>query len=142
MDYCNVCCNACFNFILFPHSFLFLAREYIFDASASYRLSGEGADEYFSVNGNGDIVVNTKLDREKKSVYNLTASLINLKTGVQLDKDDTFIIVVMDINDNSPVFPPDISGSISESSNAGNGVAMMSMCGQLYKTEELLCSTP
>jgi len=36
-----------------------------------------------------------------------------------MDKDDTFVIVVMDLNDNSPVFPPDLSGSISESSIAG-----------------------
>ncbi|XP_043100166.1 cadherin-5 [Puntigrus tetrazona] len=91
-----------------------------YDASARYNLSGEGANTIFTVNDNGDIVVNTKLDREEKSVYNLTASLISLKTRKQLDKDDTFIIVVMDINDNSPVFPPDISGSISESSNAGS----------------------
>nr|AMR55388.1 cadherin-5 [Schizothorax prenanti] len=91
-----------------------------FDASARFILSGEGANDIFTVNDNGDIVVNTKLDREKKSVYNLTASLIDFKTKKQLDKNDTFIIVVMDINDNSPVFPPDISGSISESSNAGS----------------------
>lgn len=78
-------------------------------------------------------MVNAKLDREKKSVYNLSASLIHNTNKKQLDEDETFIIVVMDINDNSPVFPPDISGSISESSNAGNRVAMMSMCGQLYK---------
>jgi len=36
-----------------------------------------------------------------------------------MDKDETFVIVVNDLNDNSPVFPPDLSGSISESSIAG-----------------------
>ncbi|XP_058639185.1 cadherin-5 [Onychostoma macrolepis] len=91
-----------------------------FDASARYILSGEGANDAFTVNDNGDIVVNTKLDREKQSFYNLTASLIDSKTKKQLDKDDTFVIVVMDINDNIPVFPPEISGSINESSNAGS----------------------
>uniref|UniRef100_A0A8C1F9A4 Cadherin-5 n=1 Tax=Cyprinus carpio carpio TaxID=630221 RepID=A0A8C1F9A4_CYPCA len=91
-----------------------------FDASARYILSGEGANNIFTVNDNGDIMVNAKLDREKKSVYNLSASLIHNTNKKQLDEDETFIIVVMDINDNSPVFPPDISGSISESSKAGS----------------------
>ncbi|XP_016105250.1 cadherin-5-like isoform X2 [Sinocyclocheilus grahami] len=91
-----------------------------FNASARYILSGEGANDIFTVNDNGDIIVNAKLDREKKNVYNLSASLINITTTKQIDHDDTFIIVVMDINDNSPVFPPDVSGSISESSKAGS----------------------
>ncbi|XP_059389974.1 cadherin-5 [Carassius carassius] len=91
-----------------------------FDASARYILSGEGADSIFTVNDIGDIMVNAKVDREKKSVYNLSASVIHSTTKKQLDKDVTFIVVVLDINDNSPVFPPDISGSISESSHAGS----------------------
>ncbi|XP_026123649.1 cadherin-5 [Carassius auratus] len=91
-----------------------------FNASARYILSGEGADSIFTVNDIGDILVNAKLDREKKSVYNLSASLINSTTKIHLDKDVTFTIVVLDINDNSPVFPPDISGSISESSHEGS----------------------
>lgn len=63
------------------------------------------------------------LDREKKSTYRLSASIINIKNRKLMDKDDTFVIVVLDINDNSPVFPPDLSGSISESSIAGNRVS-------------------
>ncbi|KAL0188758.1 hypothetical protein M9458_015857, partial [Cirrhinus mrigala] len=59
-------------------------------------------------------------------IYKLSASLINIENRKQLDSDDTFVIVVLDINDNSPVFPPDISGSISESSKAGKRVAMLS----------------
>ncbi|XP_016394466.1 cadherin-5-like [Sinocyclocheilus rhinocerous] len=91
-----------------------------FTTISRYILSGEGANIIFTVNDYGDITVNAKLDREKKSVYKLSASLINITSGKQLDNDDTFVIVVLDINDNSPVFPPDLSGSISESSKAGS----------------------
>ncbi|XP_073693013.1 cadherin-5 [Garra rufa] len=90
-----------------------------FTSSARYNLSGEGANDIFTVNDNGDILVHVKLDREEKSVYKLSASLFNNDFKRQLDQDDTFVIVVLDINDNSPVFPPDISGSITESSRAG-----------------------
>ncbi|RXN12486.1 cadherin-5-like protein [Labeo rohita] len=93
-----------------------------FTSSARYILSGDGANNIFTVNDNGDIVVNAKLDREKQSVYKLSASLIDIYNKKHLDSDDTFVIVVMDINDNSPVFHPDQPGSISESSKAGSKV--------------------
>ncbi|KAK2914027.1 hypothetical protein Q8A67_002426 [Cirrhinus molitorella] len=93
-----------------------------FTPSARYNLSGDGANKIFTVNDNGDILVHAKLDREEKSIYRLTASLFNVDSKKQLDQDDSFVIVVLDINDNSPVFPPDISGSISESSRAGSVV--------------------
>ncbi|KAL1271119.1 hypothetical protein QQF64_030135 [Cirrhinus molitorella] len=93
-----------------------------FTPSARYNLSGEGANNIFTVNDNGDILVHAKLDREEKSIYRLTASLFNIDSKKQLDHDNTIEIVVLDINDNSPVFPPDISGSISESSRAGSVV--------------------
>ncbi|XP_059369978.1 cadherin-5-like isoform X3 [Carassius carassius] len=91
-----------------------------FNTSSKYNLSGEGANTFFTVNEYGDISVHAKLDREEKSIYKLSASLINKESGKPLDKDDTFVIVVLDINDNSPVFPPDLSGSISESSETGS----------------------
>ncbi|XP_026071241.1 cadherin-5-like isoform X2 [Carassius auratus] len=91
-----------------------------FNTSSRYILSGEGANKFFTVNENGDINVNAKLDREEKSIYKLSASIINKESGKPLDKDETFVIVVLDINDNSPVFPPDLSGSISESSETGS----------------------
>ncbi|XP_077085394.1 cadherin-5 [Siphateles boraxobius] len=94
----------------------------LFSVSARYNLSGEGANDIFTVNDNGDILVNAILDREKKSTYTLSASIINIKNRKLMDKDDTFVIVVLDINDNSPIFPPDLSGSISESSIAGSKV--------------------
>uniref|UniRef100_A0A8C2J8E9 Cadherin-5 n=1 Tax=Cyprinus carpio TaxID=7962 RepID=A0A8C2J8E9_CYPCA len=90
-----------------------------FTKSSRFILSGEGANDMFTVNEYGDISVNAMLDREKKSVYKLSASLIDSMSRKPLDKDDTFEVVVLDINDNSPVFPPDLSGSISESSKAG-----------------------
>ncbi|XP_051562731.1 cadherin-5-like [Myxocyprinus asiaticus] len=92
------------------------------DMSTRFILSGEGANDIFKVNDMGDIFVNAKLDREKKSVFRLSASIINIQTGRLIDKNDTFEIVLLDINDNRPVFPPALSGSISESSRAGTTV--------------------
>ncbi|XP_073722623.1 cadherin-5-like [Misgurnus anguillicaudatus] len=84
-------------------------------------LSGEGANDTFFVNDVGDIFVNTQLDREKQKSYKLSASLINIYTGTLIEKD--FLeIVLLDVNDNTPVFPPDLSGSINESSKAGTKV--------------------
>ncbi|XP_052008091.1 cadherin-5 [Xyrauchen texanus] len=92
------------------------------EMSTRYILSGEGANDIFTVNDMGDIFVSTALDREEKSVYRLSASLINIQTRMQIDKDDPFEIVLLDINDNRPVFPPALSGSISESSREGTTV--------------------
>lgn len=74
----------------------------------------------FSVNDVGDILFHAKLDREKQSIYELSASLINIHTKQKLDADEPFVIVVLDINDSEPVFPPALSGSISESSRSGS----------------------
>ncbi|XP_051993183.1 cadherin-5-like [Xyrauchen texanus] len=92
------------------------------DMSTQFILSGEGANDIFYVNDMGDIFVNAKLDREKKSVFRLSASIINIQTKKLIDKNDNFEIVLLDINDNRPVFPPALSGSISESSIAGTTV--------------------
>nr|XP_055033075.1 cadherin-11-like [Misgurnus anguillicaudatus] len=86
-----------------------------------YIMTGEGANEIFIVNDAGDIFVNAKLDREKQKSYKLSASLIDINTGTLIEKE--FLeITVLDINDNTPVFPPDLSGSINESSKAGTKV--------------------
>ncbi|NP_001003983.1 cadherin-5 precursor [Danio rerio] len=93
-----------------------------FSSSTRYILKGDGAKDKFGVTDNGDIVVLAKLDRETQSVYNLSASLLNIHTGELVDKDESFVIVVLDINDNIPVFDSDQSGSISESSRAGTTI--------------------
>ncbi|XP_056599536.1 cadherin-5 [Triplophysa dalaica] len=94
----------------------------LYSEYARYVLSGDGANTEFKVNDLGDILCLAKLDREKQSIYKLTASVINMKNGKKLDKDELFSIVVLDINDSEPVFPPALSGSISESSVAGTTV--------------------
>lgn len=94
----------------------------LYSESARYILSGQGANTEFTVNDMGDILFHAKLDREKQSIYKLSASLINIHTRQKLDKDEPFVIVVLDINDSEPVFPPALSGSITESSRAGTTV--------------------
>ncbi|XP_067294022.1 cadherin-5 [Pseudorasbora parva] len=90
--------------------------------NSRFVLSGEGANDIFTVDDNGDILVNAKLDREKKGDYRLSASIIDIGNKKPLDKNDSFVIIVLDINDNSPVFPPNLSGSINELSEAGSVV--------------------
>ncbi|XP_073715295.1 cadherin-5 [Misgurnus anguillicaudatus] len=90
-----------------------------FAKHTQYKLYGEGANTIFTVTEVGDIYINAKLDREKKKSYKLTASLTDINTGLSKDTNESFEIVLLDVNDNIPVFLPDLSGSISESSEAG-----------------------
>lgn len=60
-----------------------------------------------------------KLDRETISKYRLTAQIINKDTGEMLEDSDDFIIQVLDINDNTPVFLETPVGSINERASKG-----------------------
>lgn len=84
-----------------------------------YRIEGEGANTIFLVNDQGDISVNDKLDREKKSLYHLKARLIDRSTNRDVEEPSDFLIQVQDINDNAPVFQGPFKGSIQEMSATG-----------------------
>ncbi|XP_063779466.1 cadherin-19-like [Pseudophryne corroboree] len=75
------------------------------DGSIKYILSGDGAGTIFAMNENsGKISVLKKLDREEKSLYTLRAQAINRFTGVPVEAESEFVIKILDINDNEPMF--------------------------------------
>ncbi|KAI1904084.1 hypothetical protein AGOR_G00002030 [Albula goreensis] len=89
-------------------------------------IKGEGANSIFNVSTQGDIYALKTLDREVKSVYNLTAHLLNISTNMPVEDPDPFSINIIDLNDNIPVFPPSYNGSIPERSDPGAHVLTVS----------------
>ncbi|KAI1889892.1 hypothetical protein AGOR_G00167590 [Albula goreensis] len=93
-----------------------------FNANTKFVIEGEGANTIFRVDDNGDISAYEKLDREEKSTYHLTASLIDINTKDPVEEKEKFTIQVTDLNDNSPRFPSNYTGSITERSPQGTEV--------------------
>ncbi|XP_062405320.1 cadherin-5 [Sardina pilchardus] len=91
-----------------------------------FKIAGEGANTIFTVNDQGDMFLNLKLDREKKATYHLTAKLVDKQSNVDVDKPSNFSIQVQDINDNAPVFGGPYTGFIQEMSPKGATVTATS----------------
>lgn len=83
-----------------------------------FEISGEGANRIFFVDSKGDLFVNQTLDREKNSMYKLTAKMFD-GNGELIEDSGDFVVQVTDINDNIPVFPRTYNGSIMERSPIG-----------------------
>ncbi|KAM5138709.1 cadherin-5 [Mantella aurantiaca] len=96
--------------------------------NGKYVLQGEFADTYFKVDEiSGDIHGWETLDREKKSTYNLTALLVDKTTMKTLEPPEVFLIRVIDINDNAPVFTKEsYNASVPEMSRHGTLVTVVS----------------
>ncbi|KAM7146507.1 cadherin-5 isoform 1-T2 [Macrochelys suwanniensis] len=92
--------------------------------NAMYVLEGEYANSIFKVREDtGDVYAFERLDREKKSEYELTALFIDRTTNKSLEPPSRFIIKVYDINDNVPVFVQKaFNGSVPEMSPVGTSV--------------------
>ena len=88
-----------------------------------YEIVGEGVVGHnppiFTVNDNGDLFVTSQLDREQKSKYLLRAKLLDERSNL-VEREEDFVVLVTDINDNDPVFPPSFNASITERSHRGN----------------------
>ncbi|MEE6499833.1 hypothetical protein FKM82_003606 [Ascaphus truei] len=86
-----------------------------------YILKGDSANTIFKVNEKtGDIYSFERLDREKKSQYELTALLIDTTTNKTVEPPSVFLIKVHDINDNAPEFTHHVfNGSVPEMSDVG-----------------------
>ncbi|XP_018421949.1 PREDICTED: cadherin-5 [Nanorana parkeri] len=95
--------------------------------NGKYVLQGEFADTYFKVDEvSGDVHGWETLDREKKSTYNLTALLVDKTTMKTLEPPETFIIRVIDINDNAPIFKQEsYNVSVPEMSKHGTLVTVI-----------------
>eukprot|EP00066_Takifugu_rubripes_P012108 XP_011601374.1 PREDICTED: cadherin-5 [Takifugu rubripes] len=87
----------------------------------SFVIEGDGANTIFTVDRKGVLFVTKALDREKKSLYHLTARMYDGNRNLVEDSGD-FEVQVTDINDNSPVFPGTYNGSIMERSMIGTKV--------------------
>ncbi|XP_065272514.1 cadherin-5 [Emys orbicularis] len=92
--------------------------------NAMYVLEGEYANTIFKVREDtGDVYAFERLDREKKSEYELTALFIDRTTNKSLEPPSRFIIKVYDVNDNVPVFVQKVfNGSVPEMSPVGTSV--------------------
>ncbi|KAM4721647.1 cadherin-15 [Rhinophrynus dorsalis] len=89
-----------------------------------YSIKGPGVDEeprgIFTINKNtGEVYLNAVLDREKNDRYKLRAFALD-KGGVTLEDPTDLEIVVLDQNDNRPVFVKEVfSGHVLEGSIPG-----------------------
>ncbi|XP_006269884.2 cadherin-5 [Alligator mississippiensis] len=92
--------------------------------NAKYVLEGEYANTIFKVDEEtGDVYAFERLDREKKSEYELTALIIDKITNQRMEAPSTFVIKVHDINDNVPIFVQKVfNGSVPEMSSVGTSV--------------------
>ncbi|KAJ8339980.1 hypothetical protein SKAU_G00346130 [Synaphobranchus kaupii] len=90
--------------------------------NTKFIIEGDGANTIFRVDEYGDIMAYERLDREEKSSYRLTASLVDIHTNRPIEEKDMFTIHITDLNDNSPKFPKNYTGSIAERSPKGTEV--------------------
>ncbi|KAG7218503.1 hypothetical protein INR49_020362 [Caranx melampygus] len=79
-----------------------------------FKIEGEGANDIFIVNDQGDVFVTKRVDRETKSSYHMTAKMYD--GNVLIEDAGEFVVQVNDINDHLPVFPKVYSGHIMERS--------------------------
>lgn len=86
-----------------------------------FSIDGEGANTIFTVDNKGDLFVTRSLDREEKSVYYLTAKMYDGNNQL-VEDSGKFEVIVNDINDNIPVFPKGLNGSVLERASAGTKI--------------------
>ncbi|XP_071785719.1 neural-cadherin-like isoform X1 [Asterias amurensis] len=88
-----------------------------------YSLEGSGAGDKFTIGtSTGQIMLNAKLDREEESEWRFVAKATDAN-GNGLTGYADVIVVVDDINDNSPTFPDlEYRGSVPENSAGGTSV--------------------
>ncbi|KAM9301847.1 cadherin-5 [Gastrophryne carolinensis] len=89
--------------------------------NSKFALQGEFANNLFKVDElKGIIYGMERLDREKKASYQLTALLVDQNTMKTLEPPETFIIRLIDINDNAPIFTKELyNASVPEMSSRG-----------------------
>uniref|UniRef100_A0A8C5F8M7 Cadherin-6-like n=1 Tax=Gadus morhua TaxID=8049 RepID=A0A8C5F8M7_GADMO len=94
------------------------------DGTVKYVLSGDGAGSVFVIDeNNGDLHCTRRLDREEKAYYTLRATVVNKRTGHQLEPETDFVIKLHDINDNEPQFSQEVyTGSVPERSEIGTSI--------------------
>lgn len=87
----------------------------------NFAIDGEGANSVFTVDHKGDLYVTRSLDREEKSVYHLSAKMYDGNNQL-VEDSGKFEVIVNDINDNIPVFPKGLNGSVMERAPVGTKI--------------------
>ncbi|CAH2225513.1 protocadherin Fat 3 isoform X1, partial [Pelobates cultripes] len=84
----------------------------------------DSADDHFTVDtSSGIIILEQPLDRELQSTYNITVKASDLSPVVTMSSLAVVTIVVLDVNDNPPIFERrDYLVTIPEDTNAGTQV--------------------
>lgn len=86
-----------------------------------FTIDGEGANTIFTVDNKGDLYVTRALDREEKSAYHLSAKMYDGNNEL-VEDSGYFEVIVNDINDNIPVFPKGLEGSVLERAAIGTEI--------------------
>lgn len=86
-----------------------------------FTIDGEGANTIFTVDHKGDLFVTRSLDREEKNVYHLSAKMYDGNNQL-VEDSGKFEVIVNDINDNMPVFPKGLNGSVMERAAVGTKI--------------------
>ncbi|XP_075045103.1 cadherin-5 [Mixophyes fleayi] len=96
--------------------------------NSRFALQGEYANSIFRVKEDtGDIYGFERLDREKKSQYELTALFVDRNTNKTLERPEVFVIRLIDINDNAPIFTQEAyNASVPEMSSHSVSVTVVS----------------
>ncbi|KAG7521306.1 cadherin 26 [Solea senegalensis] len=90
-----------------------------------FKLSGTGVTEkplgVFSVNEEtGEVYVHKPVDREENALFHLKFEILDKDTGLQIDRELSIDIDIMDINDNAPTFDKSrYTADIKENSEEG-----------------------
>ncbi|XP_029973760.1 cadherin-like protein 26 isoform X2 [Salarias fasciatus] len=87
-----------------------------------FQISGDGVNEgIFSINEtSGDVYAHEAVDRETKETYHIKFEVLERETGIPIDKELSFDIDVVDINDNAPKFQnPEIEVDVKENMPEG-----------------------
>nr|UAT11583.1 chromodomain helicase DNA binding protein 5 [Cynops orientalis] len=97
------------------------------NSNARFVLMGEYVNTIFTVNAvTGDVFVTRELDRETKAEYELKAVLVDGDTNVTLEEPSSFVIKIIDANDNAPEFVQKVfNGSVPEMSAVGTSVTQV-----------------
>ncbi|KAM8830767.1 cadherin-10-like [Synchiropus picturatus] len=98
------------------------------DGSMKYLLSGEGADDLFTLDPHtGDLFASRPLDREEKAVYHLEFTVSERRTDRVVQPESAVTVLLRDVNDHAPAFSQDsYLAAVPENSNWGASVVQLS----------------
>ncbi|XP_031700277.1 cadherin-like protein 26 [Anarrhichthys ocellatus] len=90
-----------------------------------YKISGMGVDKepfgVFSINEDtGVVYAHKSVDREEHEIYHIRFDILSKQKGEIIDKELSFNVEVNDINDNAPMFEPNLQADVEENIAEGS----------------------